>query len=275
MIVDHPLCYAMPLCSSIPIPPIGLVYRYPLKTLINSLTLPRFNIYHALPWWLRAFTAPPLDIYASNACSSRTHASSCFFHALPFHALPFTPSRPHRLHVLIAFTPSSPSRNANAYPSEFTTPTLTPFLTTEMTWQWLFFLSLFFYRILIFILPFSCLFYVSCYHLSAIESPSCYPIPISRCSYISVSLNVFFFCSYLPKISSSFILDLELFLMFASYLTLHPCSIYTCVLGLLGGDFDCIYFLDLMVPYCTVFVDRIWCAVMVSLVFLCEEESWG
>ena len=85
----------------------------------------------------------------------------------------------------------------------------------------------------------------------------------------------FFFCSYLPKISSSFILDLELFLMFASYLTLHPCSIYTCVLGLLGGDFDCIYFLDLMVPYCTVFVDRIWCVVMASWFFCVRTSLWG
>ena len=85
----------------------------------------------------------------------------------------------------------------------------------------------------------------------------------------------FFFCSYLPKISSSFILDLELFLMFASYLTLHPCSIYTCVLGLLGGDFDCIYFLDLIVPYCTCcslieYDVRLW-----FLWFFCVRKSLG
>jgi hypothetical protein len=115
--------------------------------------------------------------------------------------------------------------------------------------------------------------YVSCYLLSAIESPSSsllsYPnIPLflyPRCSY----LTDFFFCSYPPKISCLFDLDLDLFLTFAPCLALHPCSIYTYVLGLWGDDFDCIYFLDLM------FVDRISCAVMASLVFMCEEESWG
>ena len=147
------------------------------------------------------------------------HASSCFFHALPFHALPFTPSRTY-----------SPLRNANAYPPEFTT--LTPFFDDQNDLIMIVFFSFTESHFPLYPFPvcLCILLSIVCYRITLLSAP-CYPIHISplplypHCSHLID--RFFFFARISLNFSSSFILDFDLFLMFASCLILHPCAIYT------------------------------------------------
>jgi len=105
-----------------------------------------------------------------------THASSCFFHALPFHALPLTPSRPHRLHAMLTLTP--------------------PNLRLRPFWR-LKWLDDCFSFLLLSDSLFPCLstYLAISFLLSNYPLAPCYPIQISRCSYIAD----FFFGSYISK----------------------------------------------------------------------------
>jgi hypothetical protein len=221
MIVDHPLCFAIPLTSMHLSLSIGS--SLPRNTQ-NSLTPTLFDIYPALPWRFRAFAALLLDVYASNACSLRT----------PLQALPFTPSRPHHLHTY------SISAHANAYPSEFTTSTPIPLLMTEMT-SWLFFFLL---RNLTFLSTLCLSIYVSCsllfcYRITsfALAILSKYP----RFFYIPKIFvyDLFFLLDYCSPWSQ---LDLDLiFLMFCPHFT-SSFLIYTYITWIVGWQpLICIY----------------------------------
>lgn len=237
MIDDHPLCYAMLPC------PLSLsVYRYPLKTLINLWTPLWFNIHPTRPWWLWVFTALLLDIYASNACFSRPPLHA-FFHALPFHALPFTPSCPHYLHAML--TPTHPNSQ----------------LWLLFWWpKWLddCFFSFLLNFTFCFTLPLSV--YVSCYPLSAIESPFCFLLsclPYPSCSYLWISFFLLIYSWCLP-LTSPYLVWYTCMYLVCGVLTLY-------ILSRLDGSI--LYML---------FVDWIWCAVYGFFdFFLCENEFLG